>query len=179
MLFAQEQWKTFCRITMIMGYQHVITGGCCAVSCNYRQQHLTRRGRHADRGTEATPYHVCAEGTAAGLPCSAALPLWAAAVPSFLFGTLLFGSWAQLCLWITPAVPWWGARCVLTHCVSWLSQGMRNCTAISVLLKLKLKAGMKLFVLMKYFAIKFLLLHSDCCKLVSRLRLCFVHSCRC
>lgn len=50
--------------------------------------------------------------------------------------------------------------CVLTHCVSWL-------TEVLVLMKLKLKEGTELFVSVKYFAVKFLLLCSSHCELFS------------
>lgn len=50
--------------------------------------------------------------------------------------------------------------CVLTRCISWLSQ-------VSVLMKTKLKEGIELFVAVKYFAIKFLLLRSGHCELFS------------
>lgn len=50
--------------------------------------------------------------------------------------------------------------CVLTRCISWLSQ-------VSVLMKTKLKEGIELFVAVKYFAIKLLLLRSGHCELFS------------
>lgn len=136
MLFAQEQWRLFCKITVIMSYQHRITQVFGALSCNYTLQ-ISWRGMGTEGPSVPAASSVCKVPQAALQHCPSCVRGLQLVIFRSIHGPL--GS-KHSCLLIIPVVSWVvePIGCLLTECISRLSE-------ITLFLKLKLKADIKLF----------------------------------